>query len=447
MPTPHSRPSQRTSAAPRIWKWFDVLLKSYLFLPSAVVAAGIVLAIAVGTADGTELVSSEAFPKWMRFQDPVAARIALTTIAGAAITIVSLTFSISIVVMTLATSQFGPRVLASFLRDRVNQVVLGVFLATFVYCLLAIVSVGLRDGESDPPQLTLTVALALSLGSIAALIFFLHHIADSIQASTIVDRLARDLDSILARSTSDEHEPERDDGGPDPPRDARPLISSRAGTLQAIDVDALASLAQDRDAEVWLARRVGGFVPEGGVLAHVRGPADDELADAVRATLILGSERTPVQDLELGFDRLAEVALRALSPGINDPFTAMSCIDRLANGLGGLACRGAPPTVVRDGDGAPRIHVDVGNFASLAEAAFGPIRVCGRGHPAVMTRLLDALATLAPVVRTDAQLDVLLEQARVAHEIAHRHAETDPDRRGLDRGLAGVETAVRRARG
>lgn len=425
----------------RLAKWWDALRSSYWFVPGLFVLGAGALAAVLVRVDHEGLVRPESLPIWIRVGEQDAARAVLTTIATAMISIVTLTFSITIVALTLASSQYGPRLLYNFMRDRQNQIVLGVLLGTFVYSLLVLVSVR-SDDDLALPQLAVIGAIVLSLTSVGALILFLHHIAEKMQAPNVVAGVGRELAGVMRRNLPDGEDESAGDA--ERPAGGIPVCVTRTGILQAIDGDALAEAARCQGVEVWLARRPGDYVFEGSVVMHAHGAArlSEEALRKLADTLTLGSRRTLVQDVEFAFNQLVEVAVRALSPGINDPFTAMSCIDELANGLLRVARSGPLTTQFADDEGRVRVHLEVIDFESTVRIAYDQIRRQAQRNLVVMIHLLETLARMAPLVRSDAQREALRRQGRLTLEIAVRSAETGDDERALEERFGALERAL-----
>ena len=355
---------------------------SLWFVPGigAVLGATLALvAVRVPNPDG-DLAWLEA---WLFGGGVEGARGVLSTIAGSLITVTGVVFSVTVVALQLASSQFSPRVLGGFVADRVNQVVLGVFIGTFTYTLLVLRTIHSEgaDRETFVPQVGVTLALVLLLASIGALIVFIDHAARSVQASVILERETR---RTLARMEA--------------VFPAAAVAAGSAGYLQSVDADALGELARAHGLTMRTELLVGGFALPGTKLASVWPAAavDDDVRAAVRGAFALGPERTPEQDVELGILALADIAVRALSPGINDPTTAMHAIDRLAELLAALAPRVAP-TAERGADDRRGGHVVVRQttFDRAAGLAFDQIRHYGVSNPAVARRLLGVLGELA----------------------------------------------------
>lgn len=430
----------------RLW---DQLRSSYWFVPSLLVVLAIALAVALIATDRHYRFTPDSAPWWLFLGEAGSARAILSTIATAMITVVSLTFSITMVVLTLASSQFGPRLLYNFMRDRANQFALGIFLACFVFCLLVLRSVQSDSAGGFVPHLSTTTGMAFAVLSVAVLIHFIHHIADGIQANAVIANVRGELEAIVCRVLPQRREPgavEREDSEWHRltaliDRDGAAIASPGEGVFQAVDHDTLVGWAHEHDRLLRLRHRPGEFVISGNPLLDVfpADPLPQEALARVHQAFRFGRRRTLVQDVEFAFQQLVEVALRALSPGINDPFTAMACIDELGAGLALVARRAAQPRVLRDADGAPRVLLKRVDFAGLADIAFNQIRQNGAAHPAVMLRLLEMIAAVAERLGADEHRAELRRHARAIHGAAMAVASEPGDRADLDARLTRAE--------
>jgi uncharacterized membrane protein len=427
----------------RLINLWEKLRSSYWFLPGLMALGAVGLTIVLGGIDrrwGSAMVRGFA---WMGENEPEGARAFLSTVAGATITVTGVVFSITIVALSLASQQFGPRLLNSFMRDRANQVVFGSFIGTYLYCLLVLSTIHGSGPEGYVPQLSLLVGFLLAVFSVAVLIFFIHHVADSIQAMTVIANVGADLDRAIARDFA-----ERDDGSPahwrevlrpgELPEDfdsaALPIGARRSGYLQAVNISSLLNLATDHDLLMRLELSPGDFVIRGAPLAsvwsasHAR-PA--ELADAVTGAFIVGAKRSPEQDIEHLINQLVEVAVRALSPGINDPFTAINCIDYLGSALSELARRRLPTPWHFDAEDRLRLVTRPQTFDGALTAAVDQIRQHGRRDVAVTIRLLEMLATLLPATRSEEQRRALVRQAAMIDRGSRDALSAEEDRRDV----------------
>jgi len=390
---------------------------TYWAVPSAMAAASVVFSIVMIEVDR----ALTAQLSWVYTGGPEGARVVLSTIAASMITVAGVTFSITIVALTLASQQFGPRLLRNFLRDLGNQITLGTFVATFIYCLLVLRTVRGTDDEQFVPHLAVTVGVVLAMLSLSVLIFFIHHVATSIQASRVIANVAADLEGAIDRLF-----PEQMGRGPGPDpseraacvpsptfEGAHAIVAVGGGYVQAVDSARLLKLAKENNLVLRLDSRPGTFVRSGTSLVSVAPPFTpaDDVEESVRATFIIGAERTGTQDLGFFVNQLVELAVRALSPGINDPATARTCIDRLEQALGNLAGRSMPSASRHDDDGTLRVVASAVTFVGMLDLAFTEIARYGRSSVSVSCRLLEALRDLAPCVTDEEDRLALVRQA------------------------------------
>lgn len=405
------------------------LRSSYWFLPAVLALAALVLAAATVALDRSgSLQRLPVLSELGAIDQPDGARALLTTVAGSLITVAGVVFSLTLVGLSLASQQFGPRLVGNFMRDRANQLVLGAFVATFLYCLMVLRTVRGADAASGAPafvpHLSLAVALTLTLLSLGVLIYFIHHAAESVQVSYVLARVGRELtQQILALPEAGRADDAPGDDAPGLPDgfddEAVGVAATRTGYVQAIDLAGLVAIAREHQAVVRLHHPPGSFVMLDGPLADVHPPdAAEALAGRIEGGYALGAVRTPHQDPAFLFDQLLEVAVRALSPGTNDPFTAITCIDRLAEALNLLAHRRLPSGELRDADGTLRLVVPRAELAELLEHLFGELRAYGAGDPMVARHLALSLRRLQasspdPGLRRAADREVgrLLESA------------------------------------
>jgi uncharacterized membrane protein len=384
-----------------ISRTWDRLHSSFWFLPSVMAISAMATAILLIWMDTLEAARLGWIDEWTYAFGPESARAILSAIAGSMITVAGVTFSMTMLTLQLASSQFGPRMLRNFMRDRGNQIVLGTFLSTFVYCLLVLASVRGSGEAVFVPVIAVTFGMILAVASLATLIYFIHHIATSIRIETILAKLA-----VEARATALRVFPEHDHTlAPFPVKpsaealpptfddDSRSVVASGGGYIQSINLDALRQIAITNDLVVRVEGRVGDFVPNKGslVAAFPYGRVSDGVADDLSNAFSFGQERTPDQDIEFSLRRFVEIAQRALSPGVNDPTTALYCLDRLGEVLGILAGRHFPSGQILDQDRKLRVVFDPVTFADLAESAFAAVAGYGIGDRDLVARLLDVM--------------------------------------------------------
>ena len=401
---------------------WEYLRGTYWAVPSAMAVAAVVLSFVMIKVDEAATASVLDRLSWVYTGGPEGARAVLSTIAASMITVAGVTFSITIVALTLASQQFGPRLLRNFLRDLGNQVVLGTFVSTFTYCLLVLRTVRGSDDEEFVPHLAVTVGVVLAMLSLGVLIFFIHHVATSIQASRIIANVAADLEAAIDRLFpesigEDAATAEAIAVSPDessvPGKDPREVLSTTTGYVQAIDAGGLMRLARERDVVLRVRARPGAFVRKGQALLAIEATsaAGDRDDQAFQRMFITGSNRTGTQDVTFFVEQLVELAVRALSPGINDPGTARLCIDRLEQALCHLAGRRLPSAALQDEDGRVRVFAHSVTFAGILESAFSEIARYGRSSASVTCRLLAAVREIGSCVQRAADREALVRQA------------------------------------
>jgi uncharacterized membrane protein len=429
---------------PRQRDWWDSIRYSYWFVPA------VLTVLAVGLAFLTLKLDRQLDPDFIKSTGiffnggPAEASTLLSAIAGSMVTVSGTTFSIIIVALVLASSQFGPRLLRNFMRDFGNQMVLGTFIATFIYCLLV-----LRTIRSDAevvfvPHISVTVSLGLALVSVGVLIFFIHHAAHSIQAPYVIRTISQDLEKSIDRlfpsrlgqdRPFDKEGHEAEDVPPGFEQEAYPVLSTGSGYIQAIDSQTLFYVAIKYDLLLRLEYRPGAYLMKGLEVVRAWPPQklDEKLAKKIADCFILGSYRTQEQDIEFDLNQLVEMAVRALSPAINDPFTAMMCTDRLGEGLCRLAARDFPSPFRYDTAGNLRVITSTADFPHLVKASFNQLRQYGKESVSVTIRLLEVILLVARHVRTEEQRAVLQREAEMIDR-ASREVIKEPN------DLAAIQT-------
>jgi uncharacterized membrane protein len=417
----------------------EYLGTSFWFLPLMIILAMIALAtlnVWIDTRFEDELSEVAGF---LFSGGPESARSILSTIAGGMLGVAGTVFSITLVVLTLATNSLGPRLLRHFMHDRLNQVVLGAYVATFVYGLLVLGTI-----QSDPenefvPRLSILVGMTVAVANIFLLIVFIHHISVSIQADQVVSDVAENLDQTVRKlypesmGQSPESEsvdlsfyhteyPEKQD-----------VPCSRSGYVQSVDVDRLIPWCVEHDVWVELRLRPGDYAIRDLPIArlYAKQSMEPETAIQLEQFLYYGDKRTPLQDAEFAVHQVVEVAARALSPGVNDPYTAITCIDKLTSVLAYLVRAKFPIPYRQDAEGQFRVLARTLDFEGMLDAAFHQIRQFGASSPAVIIRLMDRLVTLYRIAPEGAPRKAILRHARMVHRAGENHLEEPNDRRDL----------------
>ncbi len=419
--------------------WLLPALMAFVAVAAAVTIAIFQSRITVPESVGRHLFSGE----------PSGARAILGAIAGSMIGVTGVVFSITIVALALASGQFGPRLLRNFMRDRSVQAVLGTFIATFAFSLVALRSISDREKDGGG-YLFVVIGVILALASIGVLIFFIHHIATAIQAETVIENVARELsqkiDRLYPETVGTALAAHRDFSLPDSFEEtAYGIRAARDGYIQSLDADAVLDFAMKHDLVIVFDRRPGHFVAKGHVVMRAwPGERIDAAIDAdLVKTAIIGPHRTAEEDVEFLVEQLVEIAVRALSPGINDPFTAIACIDRLGAALSGLSDRAMPSPWRADAAGTLRVVVDRPSFEGIVENAFNQVRQFGASSVAVTIRILENLAMLTRVNAADpARMRVLQEQADRVHRSSRLTEHEPQDAREIDAAYARVHAGA-----
>lgn len=359
------------------------------------------------------------------------ARGLLAAIAGSMITVAGVVFSITIIALQLASSQFSPRVLRNFMRDTPSQMTLGSLLGAFVFAILVLRTVRAPDdaGGLFVPGVAITVSILLTLVAVGMLVYFIHHIATKIQLTTIVGTVAGDgraaIESLWGKDPPDEA-----DLSELIPREPPALVTSTdTGYLQVVSTDELVKIARERRMVLRLEQIPGDWVDAGTPIFSLW-PAtalDPALADRLNDQLGIGKERSMQQDVGYAPRQLVDVALRALSPSTNDPSSATQCIHRLGELLLVAGGRNPPGTTYRDEEGEPRLIISYPGFSSLLDLAFDELRRHGENHPRVILELARVLELLRRELPAEHH-PTLGEQAALLRQAVAR-IEPERDRR------------------
>jgi uncharacterized membrane protein len=348
-------------------------------------------------------------------QDPGVAQVILSSIATSIMTVVSIVFAILLMTLTLASTQFSPRILISFVRDRTTQWTLGVFLGTFSYCMAA-----LPAARSLPhpfaPVATVTGAMLLALVCVAWLIYFINHISQSISVNHIVDRIARETELVIAELMPYPRGPflTEDRGGVSSAKDGGAVLSQQSGYIRYVNINHLIELARDYSVALHLQRRVGQFVPAGVPLVRVSKPerVTPDREPHLIAAFDIGPTRTLQQDVEFGIIQIVDIALRAMSPAVNDPSTAISCVDQLSRVMICWIGRVPPSSHYYAPPHVLRLVVPWMTFDGLLDTAFEQIRHYAAADIAVSLRLMRAFNDIAAASQHADERAKLLERAR-----------------------------------
>lgn len=421
---------------------FTKLRSSLWLIPTCMAVSAIALSLATPYLD--EHVSPRLIDsiRWFSNMGPEGSMTLLSTIAGSMITIAGVVFSVTIVALTLASSQFGPRLLDEFMRDRGNQLVLGTFVATFLYCLLMLPTIHLPQGNGNTPYWGTFIGLLLAVCSLGVFIYFVHHIAVSIQAPHLIAAVYADLEEGLNRLFPERLGKEIKQGAVSEGlyqveerlrQEGIDIPAETGGYLQAIETYRLVDLARKHRLVMLLHYRPGHFIIKGTPLVTVlaENTVAPSLAKNLNKQFICGIQRTDEQDLEFSVLQLVEVAVRALSPGVNDPFTCIQCIDHLSAMLCQLARRQFPSPYRYDQDNVLRIIAPPVTFQNIANVALHQIRQHGNTQMAILIRLLEGLERVGESIEREEDRKVIHHHVELIHRGSRKELKEEQDREAI----------------
>jgi len=420
----------------RFLVFLDELRSSFWLIPVVTLIASIGIAIGMVYLDYMVGLSPSGFGNFLFCQTADSARSVLSIIAGAMVGVAGTVFSITLVALALASSQFGPRVLRNFMSQRINQVVLGTYISTYVYCLIVLNAITDNGQTEFIPAIAILGAMVGAVLNMVLLIFFIHNIAVSIQADhliSVINRsLSRSIDLLFPEIGEDGQEGRTDF---DLDTETKKYIGHSlvnvpiSGYLQNVDHGLILRLATEHKSLIVMKNRPGDYLVKGAKLADVHHSDGKvkELAAHIRSAVVIGEFRTPLQDVEYSIHQLVQIAARALSPGINDPYTAITCVDNLTSNLCRLTQMRFPSKYECDEHGNLRACTQVVTYQCLLDTAFNQIRQFGEGLPSVLIRLMASLAKINGFARTDEQRTAIREQADAVMRLAKRtfHEEKD----------------------
>jgi uncharacterized membrane protein len=394
----------------------DRLRDNYWFIPMVLGLLAGLLAFITLALDQRLLDNMPPELREFYIGNPDGVRTILSTIAGSTITIVGLVFSLMMVVLTLASQQFGPLVITNFIRDRVNQFVLGVFVATFLYSMLVLRTVRGGDLDAFVPQISTLISLGLAVANLVVLVYFIHHIATSIRATHIINRIANNLEQAIDEQFPGEigKQATKQDETVTLPADFETasvaVLSEVSGYLQLVDDQYLLQVARDNDIMFQMRYRPGDFILDGSVIGYVYPghKLTDDLSNQINEAFYIGFQRTPEQDVELLFGQMTSIAVRVLSAAINDPYTALFCIDRLGQVVAYAGTHPMPSRYRRDADGQLRIITNPITFEGLVHQSFDEVYYYGRSDLLVVARLLRTIRLIGERLH-DADNQAMLE--------------------------------------
>jgi len=421
---------------------WDAVRTSLWLVPALMFLLGVGLA---ASALGPLSAETRRWAGWIGGGSGEDARNLISTLLTAVIAMASIAFSVTVVALSLAANTYGSRLIRIFRADRRTQIVLGVFVMTIVYLLLVLRTLRGAAPAAAVPEIAVGLGSLLALLSVLALLAFIQGVASLITADEVVRRVRGELDSAIGQlPLLGAEDPPPPDLPADFERRAAKIRLPREGYVQSVEYSKIVRWAEENGSVVLLRFRPGDFVVEGDrrVLIAPPPPDLDRARREIDRFIVSGERRTPTQDLEFAIRHLVEVAVRALSPGVNDPFTATAVIDRLRGGLARLADRALPTAALAGADGEIRVVRGVTTYAGAVDAAFNQIRQAGSAKPSILIHLLKAIEGLAEHCRTLEQREALRRHADLAWSAAHRDVGEPADQRDVQKAYDRARRAL-----
>jgi uncharacterized membrane protein len=417
---------------------WEELMGSFWFIPILIILFSIGLASTLIYFDRTVDIESMGVLRNILTESADSARSVLSTISGAMIGVAGTVFSITLVALTLATSQFGSRLLKNFMHERLNQVVLGTYVSTYVYCLIILNVIKDNDNEVFIPTLSILVAILAAIGNIILLIVFIHHISISIQASKVISDISSSLMKNIESIFSEELDEENPTGTSNTESldhytkefpHSKELKSPKSGYLQYLYNESLFKVAKKNEYIIVTLHRIGSYIVKNQPIITLYSKTEftEKSVISFEDHMILGNSRTTQRDAEHSIHQMVEIACRALSPGINDPFTAISCIDNLTSTLCYLTEVKFPSKYKFDEEDQLRyVHKPL-TYQGALDAAFLQIRQFSKGSPSVVIRLMEAMITIYNYTHHNIHKKAVREHAEMIMKVAENSFEESHD--------------------
>jgi uncharacterized membrane protein len=438
--------AERRVAARNTWDRLEV---SFWFAPAIMSAGAVLLAWAMFSLDSQVPNDALASSRFVLSGTTGELRSALLNMAGTILATAGVVFTLLTLPLSTVAAQYGSRLLRLFLGDRTTQFVLGMFVGTFVYCIAGALSIPSVDVESEAPQLTATVGVYLMLATFGTLIVLVQHISTMLQAPNIAAAAGAELQEVISAELSAEITSGRGDkdglqtrspvsqGVPDTLMESEgyPIYARSTGYIQFIDPEIVRTLARERDLVVRLLHKPGHYVGAGAVVGLIwpANRVDERLDNLMRRAFQIGNGRTPTQDIEYAVNQLTEMAVRAMSPAINDPFTAMTCLDHMGDGLAKFVRRGETVSHQYDRDGRLRLILEPVTFEILLNAAFAMLRHASCDNASVLLHMLAVIDVIGREAKAPEARQLLLCHVRLIQAESQAGELIEQDRQAIQR--------------
>ncbi|GHC42972.1 DUF2254 domain-containing protein [Ulvibacter litoralis] len=420
--------------------FFKRLKATFWFVPVLIIILTIFLSIGLVSLDHAITFSQDGLGRFFIVNSADSARSILTTISAAMIGVAGTVFSITLVALTLASSQFGPRLIRNFMYIRLNQVVLGSYISTYLYCLFVLNAIKESDGYTFIPSLSILVAIFVAFINIILLIVFIHQIATSIQADKVISDISeiifKQIDTLFPEEMGANWEGKKESAVDDIKSkytNSISIQSQKSGYLQYINNEGLLGDVCSFDGLLELYFKPGDHLVERIEIGTVytNETVDEETLKSIHNQFVIGKTKSAQQDLVFSIHQMVEIASRALSPGVNDPFTANACIDNLTTTMCRLSQVPFPSKYRVDEEGKLRIVVDMLEFEDYLDASFNQIRQFSAGSIAVILKLMDALITINVFAKKELYKKALVKHAQMVLNVGNESLTEENDRANL----------------
>ncbi|EDP97277.1 DUF2254 domain-containing protein [Kordia algicida OT-1] len=432
---------------------FRKVRDSFWFVPTLIIFMSILMAIFLLYMDKTYPFTPEGIFKIIFSENSESGRNVLTVIAGSMVGIAGTVFSITIVVLQLASSQFGPRLLQNFMYKRLNQVVLGQYVGVFLYCIIVINATRDNDSYAFIPNLSILFALLLAIFNVFLLVIFIHSISMSIQPSKIINELRIRIEGNIETMYPQQVEKdvilatEEKDYTSNLTRIKQIKVTS-SGYVQYFDLDLLVKKAREHEVIIKVLLKPGKYVVKEQAVFDIFQQSNSEntqLDDdfSLKESFKIATKKTFFQDVEFGIHQIVEIASKALSPGVNNPYTAVICIDNLTSVLCKLVRIDMPDSAMKDDDDMTRVIVVNDSFEGFLEAAFNLIRQYGKTSPYIIIRLMEALTVILEFDTSQKHTKTLEEYAEIVMQTGKKSFLLETDMNDLRDRYTVFKTSIR----
>jgi len=426
---------------------WDRISVNFLFIPAVMALGAVLLAWLIYWVDGqipNEVLNTS---RLIVSGSPGELRGYMFSMATAVLTTAGVVFTLLTLPLSTVAAQYGSRLLRIFLGDRTTQFVLGIFVATFIYCVSGALIIPPAEIQPEGPQITATIGLYLLVASFACLILLIQHISMMLQAPNIAAAAGVELLNVVRDASGSENQRQTGRSPPDSliEAEAHPVRANITGYIQYVDPDYLLPLAEKKDLVIRLMPKPGAFVRTGIILARVwpANRVDEELDNEIRNTFHLGNQRTPTQDVEYAVNQLTEMAVRAMSPAINDPFTAMTCLDYIGAGLALFVRQGAISPNIYDSRGQLRFMFDPVTFDELLSAAFDMLRHASADNANVLLHMLEIIDVISQDTKSPDARQNLLRHVTLIKVESETGSLVEEDRQSIQRSSEALQLKLK----